>query len=284
MRIYKALSPWLPAALLAVSAPAIASSKMAKPVETVKLSYADLADLLDNATIVAIGKIDRAKRLKGELAIDVPVGHSRFLIDVKLSALLRGDRGLPPRITYLIDLPLDASNRPPKVAKSMVAIAADPVAGRPDFIRLVSARAQMPWSPELETRLRALLREIVAPDAPPPLAGVASAFHVRGTLPGESETQIFLKTRSGQPVSLAVLRRPGEQTRWSVALGEMTDDSAKPPAPETLLWYRLACFLPQALPQASIASLDDGDAIAANLDYRFVLESLGPCDRTPTGR
>lgn len=284
MSLSKIMKMIAPALAMTLAPPAMAAGKSGKTEETVKFLYTDLADLLDNASIVALGKVNSAKRLKGELAQGVPAGYARFLMDIKVSALLRGDQGLPPRITYLLDLPLDASNRPPKVAKSMVAVVANAVPGKPGFLRLVSARGQLPWSPELEARLRGLLAEIVAPNAPPRITGITGAFHVRGTLPGESETQIFLKTRDGQPVSLGILRRPGEQTRWSVALGEMTDDSARPPAPESLLWYRLACFLPKALPAESVSPLDQADAIAANADYRFVIESLGPCTRTAAGR
>lgn len=284
MSLLKVMNMVAPALALALASPAMAANKGSGPQETVKFLYTDLADLLDNASIVALGKVNSAKRLKGELAQGVPAGYARFLMDIKVSALLRGDQGLPPRITYLLDLPLDASNRPPKVPKTMVAVAANPVPGKPGFLRLVSARAQLPWSPELEARLRALLAEIVAPNAPPHITGITGAFHVRGTLPGESETQIFLKTRNGQPVSVGILRRPGEQTRWSVALGEMTDDSARPPVPDSLLWYRLACFLPKALPADSVSALDQADAVAANVDYRFVIESLGPCTRTATAR
>src|SRR3546814_7628869 len=72
---------------------------------------------------------------------------------------------------------------------------------------------------------------------------------VPGTIPGESETQIFLRTSDQRPVSLSVLRRPGEAPKWSVSLDEMVDESSAPAGRDTLLWYRLACFLPGQLPQ-----------------------------------
>ncbi len=93
------------------------------------------------------------------------------------------------------------------------------------------------------------------------------------------ETQIFLQTRDGRPISLNVLRRPGETPRWAVALGEIVDRSARPPAPDTLLWYRLACALPPALPDSSAASLAAADAEATRADYALVLKGLGPCAR-----
>ena len=276
-------SKWkvLPACLLglALTAPAIAQETQIA--ETNPLSYADIADMISVAPVVAVAKTGRAKRLKGDLAVNLTPGYARYLVEAKLSALLRGDQGMPARITYLADVPLDPSNRQSKLAKQQVLLALAPVPGRPEFVQLISARAQIPWSAAQETRIRELLRELVAPDAPPRVTGIGNAFHVRGSLPGESETQIFLKTEDGQPISLAILRRPGEETRWAVALGEMVDEAARPPQPDTLLWYRLACFLPDALPASSVAGLYDSDAIAANIDYRFVIESLGSCRRSP---
>ncbi|MEJ8631589.1 hypothetical protein P0F65_21095 [Sphingomonas sp. I4] len=76
-----------------------------------------------------------------------------------------------------------------------------------------------------------------------------------------------------------MLRRPGEERRYAVALSEIVDESAAPPARDTLLWYRLACALPASLPDRSTASLSPEDAEAAREDYRFVLRKLGPCQR-----
>ncbi|MCF3701580.1 hypothetical protein L2E46_25570, partial [Salmonella enterica subsp. enterica serovar Weltevreden] len=77
----------------------------------------------------------------------------------------------------------------------------------------------------------------------------------------------------------SVLRRPGEEPRWAVALSEIVDDSAAPPARDTLLWYRLACALPPALPATSTAALEPPQAEQARQDYAFVIERLGPCGR-----
>jgi hypothetical protein len=93
---------------------------------------------------------------------------------------------------------------------------------------------------------------------------------------------VFLTTADNRPVSLSVLRRPGERPRWAVALSEIVDDAAGPPRPGTLLWYRLACTLPPALPERSTAALEPVDADAARADYRVVISALGPCGRTRT--
>jgi hypothetical protein len=241
--------------------------------------YADTADAVSLAPVVAVATVDKAKRLKGELAQGIPPGHARFLVTARLSSLLRSADSLPERIEYLLDTPLDSKGRPPKLKKNKVILAAAPVSGKPGFVQLTSKYAQMAWSPGLEAQVRAIVTESVAADAPPIITGVGNAFHVEGSLPGESETQIFLQTARHEAVSLNILRRPGENTRWAVALGEMIDDSARPPAPESLLWYRLACFLPVELPSSSVASLSANDAEAASADYHLVIDALGPCKR-----
>jgi len=260
------------AALLVAAAPQVAENKA--------LTYADMADMVSTAPVVAIAGIEKAKRLKGDAATGLADNEARFLVTARTSALLRGSNGLPPRIEYLLDVPLDARGKAPKLAKRKVIVAALPVSGKPDMLQLVSPDAQIDWTPGAEVQARSILTEAVAADSPPRITGVGNAFHVKGSLPGESETQIFLKTVGGAPVSLNVLRRPGEAPQWAVALGEMIDEAAKPPSPQTLLWYRLACFLPPRLPASSVQNLGQDDAAAAAEDYYFVLDALGRCDRS----
>jgi hypothetical protein len=128
-------------------------------------------------------------------------------------------------------------------------------------------------------QVRSILTEAARPDAAPQIAGIGRAFHVPGSLPGESETQLFLRTADGRPVSLSVLRRPGELPRWAVSLSEIVDDAAAPPQRDTLLWYRLACTLPRLVPAHTLAESGVAETAAIQGDYRLVLEGLGPCTR-----
>jgi hypothetical protein len=125
-----------------------------------------------------------------------------------------------------------------------------------------------------------VLREATAPRAAPRISGIGKAFHVPGSLPGESETQIFLNSADNRPLSLSILRRPGEAPRWSVALSEIVDEGAGAPVRDTLLWYRLACGLPRWLPRQSLGELEPQAATAVQADYQLVLQSLGPCTRS----
>jgi len=270
----------LSAAIPAQSAPNTADSSVSGSA----ISYADLTDLVIASPVIADATIRSAARLKGADAVGVAPGFTRFYIEADLGALVRGAGGVPPRIGYLLDIAPDSSGRLPKLKKLRVLLFGRPVPGRPDQIQLAAPDAQIVWTPADDARVRGIARALVAADAPPVITGIGNAFHVPGALPGEGETQVFLTTANGAPVSLTVLRRPGEQPRWAVALSEIVDEAAAPPARDTLLWYRLACALPADLPERSTASLAAGDATLAREDYAYVLEQLGTCRRSRTIR
>jgi hypothetical protein len=108
---------------------------------------------------------------------------------------------------------------------------------------------------------------------------VRDALSVPGNLTGESETQIFLETENGAPVSVTILRRPGRPPSWGVSWGEIIDQSARPPEPESLEWYRLACALPARLPAEANLSNDSAARTQAERDYQLMMGALGPCTR-----
>jgi hypothetical protein len=238
--------------------------------------YADVADLFAGAPLVLRAKIVSATALKGP---PNATGAVRFYVEGDVTALIRGNQAIPPHLIWLVDMLPDSRGKIPKLKKADVLIAALPVAGRPGEIRLAARDAQVFWSPAIESRVRALITSVAAPDAPPAITGIASAFHTAGTVTGEGETQIFLSTVTKAPISLSILARPGQPKRWAFALGEIVDEAAAPPAPDTLAWYRLACFLPRALPDAATSELTAGDADAARGDYAYVIQALGACPR-----
>ena len=258
----------------APSAPGFAGQSAALP-------YADVVDLVLSSPTIADATIRSAARIRGAEAAGVTPGLTRFYVEADVTALIRGAGGVPPRIGYLLDVAADVRGRLPKLKKQRVLVFARRASGtNGSQLQLVAPDAQRPWTADIDAAARAIAREAVSADAPPRVTGVGNAFHVPGSLPGEGETQLFLKTANGRPVSISVLRRPGEQPRWAVALSEIVDEAAAPPRPGTLLWYRLACSLPPALPDASVGDLSPEDAAAAQQDYRFVIRSLGPCGRT----
>ena len=241
-------------------------------------SFADLADLADPAGIVARVKITRTARLKPEQAPGVPAGWARVLVTAKTENLLVGAQ-LGESVRYLADIRLDERGKLPKLNKKSVLVFANPVAGAPGELRLVSPRAQILADPATEQRTRALLAQLVAPGAAPRLTGIREAIHVPGNLAGEGETQVFMATDGGAPVSITIVRRPGQPVVWGVSLTEIVDQAARPPARDTLTWYRLACTLPPELPrEVNQFGSAEHRRIAAE-DYRMVIGQLGACTR-----
>ncbi len=268
--------------LLASSAAAPAATAPVSPLPSgiAALSYSDLADLALTGQLVAGVTVTKAERLKGELAPGLATGKARFLIEAATGMLLRGADGMPGAISYIVDVPLDAKGKAPKLKKRRFIVIANRVPGRPLEIRLTSPYSSLDWTQFNEPRLRSILTEATSGTPQLSVTGVGNAFYVPGAIPGESESQIFLTTADNRPISLTILRRPGEQPQWAVALGDMIDENAKAPPRDTLLWYRLACFLPQRLPGRAIAALSESYANAVREDYRFVLTQLGPCGRS----
>jgi hypothetical protein len=270
------------AAVILVAAAGAAESQV--PAVAPALTYADLADLALEAPVAAHVRIAHSVRLKPEDAPGLRAGRTRFYVQADVVSLIRGSAGLPSRISYLADLPNDAAGKPPRLRnKSEYILLAQRVAGRLSEVRLVGPDAHLAYSAADAERLRAMLREASRADAPPKIVGIGKAFHVPGSLPGESETQIFLLAADQRPVSLTVLRRPGESPAWAVSLTEIVDNAAAPPAANTLLWYRLACALPRSLPAQSVAEATPEEAAAIQADYSLVLERLGPCARSRRG-
>lgn len=270
------------AALASLAPTALAQSvpPRAAPIQLVPApQYADVADLVLRSPIVLDSVIRSAVKLDGPQAVGTPPGLVRLYVEADVVALIRGKETVPARISWLYDVAPDARGRLPKLNKRRVLVFARPIAGRATQVQLTGADSQRDWSPAADALTRRVITETIAADAPPRITGIANAFHVAGTLPGAGETQIFLQTETRRPVSLNVIRAPGEAPRWAVALSEIVDEAAAPPPRDTLLWYRLACGLPRALPDSATQALEPADQRAASADYQFILSALGPCTR-----
>jgi hypothetical protein len=63
-----------------------------------------------------------------------------------------------------------------------------------------------------------------------------------------------------------------------VSFSEAAEGGKAPPR-ETLRWYRLACFLPPALPRGTNLSESPGEKAQADADYQLVMRELGACTR-----
>ena len=241
------------------------------PPVTAVPGFADIAALTLAAPVIVRATIGKAERLNERDAPGVAAGSARLLVTAKLDAALVAPGAVPAEISYLVEVPLDAKGRAAKLKGAIVLLFLRP-GERAGQFALAGALGQVAANPVVETAVRGIVADARSGGAPV-VTGIGNAFHVPGSVPGEAESQFFLTTADARPVSLVVLSRPGQVKTLTLALGDVIDDSAAPVKPGTLLWYRLACFLPKTLP----AGGDDRAALAE--DYAFVLSSLGPCNR-----
>ncbi len=267
---------------LAIAAPAALAQTPPAPafaIPATNSSYADVADLVTISSLIIDVQIKKAIKVPPEQAIGVPATMQRMLIEADVLGLLLGDGGFAGQARFLLDVPKDAKGKIPKLKKQRYFLLGSKVPGRPGIVKLSRPDALIEWSASNDALLRAITKEAVLIDAPQPIVALTSAFHSPGTVIGEGETQIFVEARGNQIYSLSVFSRPGQPKRWAVSTGEVIDESATAPERNSLLWYRLACGLPRTLDASLVETAEPEDVAKAQADYRFVIESLGPCDR-----
>ncbi|MBW8753424.1 MAG: hypothetical protein JF595_04630 [Sphingomonadales bacterium] len=268
----------LAAAILGlVAAPAPAAQPSNPSLSTA--TYADLADLADSARIVVRAQVKKVAAVEPERAPGVRPGWTRYYVEAQTQALIRGDMPLGQSLRYLVDMPPDARGKAPAIKKKVVLLFGVSVQGPAGDLQLAAPDAQVPWDTATEARTRAILAALIAPDAPGKVTGVREAIYVPGNLAGEGETQFFLDTADHSAASIAVEHRPGSPPAWGVSFSEVAASVGNPPQPNTLAWYRLACFLPNALPGGANSSEDATSRAQAEADYRMVLGELGVCER-----
>lgn len=243
-------------------------------------AFADIADLADHAPLVVDATIKSASKVGKAFPSDGAVARQRFYVQADTNALIRGNQTMAKRISYLVDLPLDSRGKLPNLKKQRVLLFARAVSAKPDSLQLVAPDAQLKWDATAELWTRTVIAGLLNTNAPPRIVGVSSAFHASGNVTGAGETQIFLTTVTGAPVSLSISSTPGAAPVWSVTFGEVVGESAAMPRHDTLEWYRLACGLPTALPATAF---DDGGTThraKIDADYAVVRSALGNCTRT----
>lgn len=242
-------------------------------------AYADLADLADGAPLVAKVQVRKLVSVEPERAGNVRAGRERFYIEARTEALYAGRSPIGEALRYLVDLPLGPKGKPPTLKKQSVIIFARAVPGHPGELQLVAPDAQLAWNQPSEERLKGILGELYSAGAPQRVNGVREAIHVSGDLAGEGETQVFLATANGEPAAISIGRNPGQPVRISVSFSEVLGEATGAPKVNTLAWYRLACFLPPAMPQTANLAGSAADRAAAAADYRYFLDQLGSCPR-----
>ncbi len=284
-RCHRTGSPWAAcaaAALLAVlpaaPLPAQAPAAPAPASQSAPLSWTDWADLALAAPVVLIADVRRAGRLGRRAAPDVPAGQVRALVEADLRAVLKAPGVLPAAAAWVWQGAADARGRPPIARGARLLVFAQPLSGGRDPatqpLALIAGHAQQPWTPQAEAVVRSILTEALDPRlARLAVTGVQDAFRTEGDVPGQSESQFFVATGDGRPITLVVRRAPGEAAQVLAATGDLVG-RAEPIRPRTLSWRALACGLPARLP----LHLDGRPELAR--DYALVVSSLGACGRT----
>lgn len=244
------------------------------------VTFADIADVAADAPVVAMVRVREARVVPRSRVPGLPADRERVFVLGDVQRLIRGTGGLPGQVRFVVDLPVDARGRTRKLKKRSYFVMARKVPGRDGELQLVAPDAMIAAGPEAARLVDAIVQEAVKIDAPPPLTGIASAFHVAGATAGEGETQIFIATATGEPISLTIIRRGGAERTWAVSLGELVESTAGQPAPNSLLWYRLACgALPATMPEAALSGASPAEQEAVISDYAFVRAALGACAR-----
>jgi hypothetical protein len=236
--------------------------------------YADIADLTLAAPALVRATITRAERISDKDSPGLRPGSARLLVTAAVNASLVAPGAIPASLQWLWDAPLDARGKPPK-PKGEVVLAWLTAPAADGKTALVARNAQLPWDAATEARARAIATEARSGSVAV-VTGVSNGFRADGTVAGESESQFFLTTTSGKNLTMVVTAKPGEARSVAIARGDVIDESAARVLPGTLLQYRLACFLPAALPTAA----GGGDpALAA--DWKAALVAIGACGRSP---
>lgn len=286
-RMRKLLAALLVLAASAVSAPVSAQAQRATSAPVAAepapplATFADFAALAEQADVIAVVEVRDQAEVETERAPGLAPGQARLYIEGRTQALLAGRAALGESLSYLADMQRDSKGRAPKLRKQRFIVFADSVPGRPGTLSLVGPGAQVPATPETEQLARTVIAALAGSELPA-VTGIREAMSVAGNLAGESETQLFLETATGTPVSLTVIRRPGMEPQWGVSWSEIVDQAARPPVPESVEWYRLACFLPTELPRDAFLQDDRAARARAEADYGFILEQLGGCPRIRT--
>lgn len=253
----------------------------AATVDGAPITYADAADLVLISPYIVDVTVLKSSRIEDEAAPGLRPDSARLLVTASVNTLLRGSGGVLGEVRFLVDWPKDSRGKAAKLKNRRFTVFARPVAVQPGVLQLMLPDSMVEFSASNDALIRAATKEAVAINAPAAITGVSQAFHFPGTISGEGETQIFLDTTGGVPVSINVTSRSGAAPLWNVSLGEVVDTQARAPSRDTLLWYRLTCgALPARLPVESLASKTQAANVKADADYQYVRQALGTCPRT----
>ena len=148
----------IPGHLLLASAMLVAPLPLGaqETARTAELTYADIVDLADEAPLVLRAQIRKQATVEPERSPGLEPGFVRLYIEARTSALIAGNVPVGGSLRYLVDVPLDAKGKAPKLKKQEVVLFARPVREVP---------INCNWSIRGPVRLQRSVRGAPAPGA-----------------------------------------------------------------------------------------------------------------------
>ena len=171
-------------------------------------TYADLVAMAMAADTVAIVAVEDQIAFPEERAPDVPPSHIRLYLESLTQSLLSGPQAVGAQLAFVVDQRREPDGDAPDLEDRRFLVFGDLSQSQPGALQLLSSDSMLPAGPQLEARVRRVLTQLAAADVPPAVTGLRDVISVPGNLVGESETQMFVETDTGAPVSLTVIRRP----------------------------------------------------------------------------
>ena len=99
------------------------------------LTYADLVDLADTAPLVVRAEIRNQATVERERSPGLAPGFVRLYVEARTSALIAGTTPVGESLRYLVDVPMTAKGKAPKLKKQDVILFARPVPGHAQIWR-----------------------------------------------------------------------------------------------------------------------------------------------------
>lgn len=262
---------------LALPGSASAQAESAQAAGSSQVSYPLVANLTLSSEVVLTGTVRKMDRLSGREALSTPEGFNRYLMTVTVTSVLLAPRAVPGEITYVWDAPEAVYGKRPKLKGESVLLFLRAVPGNDRTYQLAAQNAQIRNPGEAVTMVRSVAADPIRQAGfGHRITGVVDATRLQRATDETFGTHFLLDTASKGMMTVSVPEGSGPRT-IRVALPDTPDD-ARPLERNTLTGYFLACGLPDALPEqvlATAAAIGDLDAVQA--DYRYLRETVGPC-------
>ncbi|APG62136.1 hypothetical protein LPB140_04185 [Sphingorhabdus lutea] len=243
-------------------------------------TYVDLADIILSSPIIIDGIVTKEKKVPASQTPFLDKKLQRKLVELQLNSLIRGKNGMPATVRFVMDVRANAKGKFPKFKKQRIMVFGDNQGLPMGDLRLLRPDIFFNYDPQLDRMVRNITKEALLLDAPQKITGVQSAYHSSGTIIGTGLTEIFFATEKGQPLAILIDTDAQNGKSWSVSNEEVLGSNRPIVRQNTLLWYRLACELPQSIATDKMGGDDKDIHARIQSDYAFVRAKLGKCERT----